>query len=295
VALDAEARSRLRSLGYAGGSAAGKVPGIEDDPKRLVALNEQFNTAITDYDEGRSEQALTAFLSILKARPDFTSARTTASAILVAGGHGREAADLLRAGLAIQPASAELMARLGTALRATGDLAGARDAFEQARHAGDDSPDAMNELAQTYAGLGRPDQARQLFLAVVDRNPTAATSWFNLGLFELQHRRPVDAAAALGRATAIDPSYGDAWNAFGAALAATDRGAAVEAWRHAERLLPGDYDLLFNLAMTLSDSPHPQQALPYLQRFVKEAPRDRYAADIANVRARIQRLGGHEE
>ncbi|HEY2149654.1 MAG TPA: sulfatase-like hydrolase/transferase [Vicinamibacterales bacterium] len=293
--LDAEARSRLRSLGYTGGSAAAKVPGIADDPKRLVALNEQFNTAITAYDEGRSDQALTAFLSILRARPDFTSARTTASTILVAGGHGREAADLLRAGLAIEPASAELLARLGTAIRATGDLGEARDAFERARGAGDDTADLLNELAQIYAGLGHPDQARQLFQAVVDRNPTSPTSWFNLGLFELQNRRPADAASALRRATAIDPSYGDAWNALGAALAATDPRDAVDAWRHAERLLPGDYDLLFNLAMTLADGVHPQEALPYLQRFAKEAPRDRYAGDVATVRARIQRLGGHQE
>ncbi len=295
VSLDADARSRLRSLGYTGGSAAGKTPGLADDPKRLVALNEQFNTAITAYDEGRSDEALAAFLSILRARPDFTSARTTASTILVVSGHGREAVDLLRAGLAIQPASPELLAKLGTAFRSTGDLGGARDALEQARRAGDDSADVLNELAQTYAGLGDPEQARRLFLAVVDRNPTAPTSWFNLGLFELQSRRPVDAVSALRRATAIDPSYGDAWNALGAALATTDPRNAVDAWRHAERLLPGDYDLLFNLAMTLAGSDHPQEALPYLQRFARDAPRDRYASDITNVRAKIQLLGGHDK
>ena len=295
VSLDADARSRLRSLGYTAGSAAGKTPSLADDPKRLVALNEQFNTAITAYDEGRSDEALAAFLSILRARPDFTSARTTASTILVVSGHGREAVDLLRAGLAIQPASPELLAKLGTAFRSTGDLGGARDALEQARRAGDDSADVLNELAQTYAGLGDPEQARRLFLAVVDRNPTAATSWFNLGLFELQTRRPVDAVSALRRATAIDPSYGDAWNALGAALATTDPRNAVDAWRHAERLLPGDYDLLFNLAMTLADSDHPQEALPYLQRFARDAPRDRYAGDITNVRAKIQLLGGRDK
>ncbi len=295
VSLDADARSRLQSLGYTGGSATPKVPGVADDPKRLVALNEQFNTAITAYDEGRSDEALTAFLSILRARPDFTSARTTASTILVVSGHGREAIDLLRAGLAIQPASPELLARLGTALRSTGDLSGARAALEQAQRAGDDSADMLNELAQVNAGLGRPDQARQLFQAVVDRNPMAATSWFNLGLFELQNRRPADAVPSLRRATAIDPSYGDAWNALGAALAAANPPDAVDAWRRAERLLPGDYDLLFNLGMTLADSDHPQEALPYLLRFAREAPRDRYAGDMASVRARIQHLRGHQQ
>ena len=66
--------------------------------------------------------------------------------------------------------------------------------------------------------------------------------------------------------------------------------AAVEAWRRAERLLPGDYDLLFNLAMVLADGRTPGDAIPYLQRFVREAPHDRYAGDIARVRATLARV-----
>jgi hypothetical protein len=65
---------------------------------------------------------------------------------------------------------------------------------------------------------------------------------------------------------------------------------AIDAWRHAERLLPREYDLLFNLGMILADSRTPADALPYLRRFVQEAPRDRYAGDIARVRATIERL-----
>ena len=57
----------------------------------------------------------------------------------------------------------------------------------------------------------------------------------------------------------------------------SDRPAAIDAWRRAERLLPRDYDLLFNLGVVLADGPTPREALPYLERFVREAPRDRYA------------------
>ena len=38
-----------------------------------------------------------------------------------------------------------------------------------------------------------------------------------------------------------------------------------------------DYDLLFNLGVVLAEGPTPREALPYLERFVREAPRDRYA------------------
>jgi arylsulfatase A-like enzyme/Flp pilus assembly protein TadD len=290
VALETEAAARLRSLGYAAGSSPSKM-NAGDDPKRLVALNERFNSALTTFDEGRPHEALPAFLAILRERPDFVAARASASTVLVATGRSREAVDLLRAGLKEQPDSPELLAKLGAALGAAGDLAGSREALERARRAGNEDPDVLNQLAILLAAGGRTDEARTIFRALIDRNPGAATSWFNLGLFELQNRRGDEAAVALRRATAIDPSYGDAWNALGAALVQADARAASDAWRRAERLLPGDYDLLFNLAMVLAESDTPAEAIPYLQRFAREAPRDRYANDVARAQATLDRLG----
>jgi arylsulfatase A-like enzyme/Flp pilus assembly protein TadD len=290
VAMDTDAAARLRSLGYATGSSPRTMtPG--DDPKRLVALNERFNTALTAFDEGRPQQAIAAFLAILRERPDFVAARTSASTALVATGRGREAVDLLRAGLQQQPESPDLLAKLGAALSAAGDSAGAIDALERARRAGDEGPDVLNQLAVVLAGTGRANDARAIFHTLIDRHPGSATAWFNLGLFELQHRQRDEAVAAFRRASAIDPSYGDAWNALGAALVDRDTLGAIDAWRRAERLLPRDYDLLFNLGMVLADSRTPSEAIPYLRRFAQEAPRDRYANDIARVAATLARLG----
>jgi len=262
-----------------------------DDPKRLVALNERFNTALTAFDEGQPQQAIAGFLAILRERQDFVAARASASTALVATGRSREAIDLLREGLRQQPDSPELLAKLGAALSAGGDAAAATDAFERARRAGDDGPDVLNQLALVYAASGRASDARATFHTLIERHPGSATAWFNLGLFELQNRRREEAVAAFRRATAIDPSYGDAWNALGAALVRANAKAAVDAWRRAERLLPGDYDLLFNLAMMLADGDAPSDAIPYLQRFAREAPRDRYANDIAHAQATLGRLG----
>ena len=290
VSLETEAAARLRSLGYVTGTSAPHLVKADDDPKRLVALNERFNTALTDFDEGRGPQALSALLAILRERPDFVAARASASTVLVATGRSREAVDLLRTGLREQPDSPELLAKLGEALAQTGDLAGSLDALEHARRTGDDGPDVLNQLALALARRGRTNEARAIFRTLTDRNPGAATAWFNLGLFELQNRRSAEAAAAFRRATAIDPSYGDAWQALGAALVDRDPPGAIDAWRRAERLLPRGYDLLFNLGMLLADSSTPSEAIPYLERFEHEAPRADYANDMVRVRSTLERL-----
>ena len=291
ASLDAEAASRLRSLGYTGGSAAPrKAADAADDPKRLVALSEQFTAALTAFDRGRSDEALSAFLSILKARPDFITARTSAGTVLLALGRGADAVRLLRDAPASQADSADLLAKLGAALRETGDLKSAASAFERAQREGNQNPELLNDLAVTYAGLGRSADARKLFDALLAQAPRSATTWFNLGLFELQNLRLAAGVAAFRRAVDLEPSYGDAWYALGSALVETDRRTAVEAWRRAERLLPANYDLLFNLGMVLADDDSPADALPYLHRFVRDAPSARYANDIARVRATIARL-----
>jgi arylsulfatase A-like enzyme/Flp pilus assembly protein TadD len=291
ASLDAEASGRLRSLGYVGGSShAHKVPTAADDPKRLVGLNEQFAAALTAFDQGRASEALSAFLSILESRPDFLSARTGAATVLLTMGKNADAVHLLRGAPSEQSDDGDLLAKLGAALREAGDLKGAAAAFERARSVGNQNPGVLNDLAVTYAALGRSADARALFDVQLSRAPRSETTWFNLGLFELQRGRRADAAAALRHAVEIAPSYGEAWYALGSALVDTDRRAAVEAWRKAEPLLPGNYDLLFNLGMLLADGDTPADAAVYLRRFVAEAPRERYGADIARVRSTLARL-----
>ncbi len=134
------------------GRATTSQANASDDPKALVGLNERFNGALTAFDEGRTDQALSAFMAILRERPDFAAARASASTLLVATGHAHEAVDLLRAGLSIQQDSPDLLAKLGSALRAGGDLRASAEAFERARRSGNDSADVLSDLAIVYAG-----------------------------------------------------------------------------------------------------------------------------------------------
>jgi arylsulfatase A-like enzyme/Flp pilus assembly protein TadD len=290
-AIDGDAAARLRALGYTGGSAPHRARYSDaDDPKRLAPLNERFNTALDEFNQGRGADALRAFEAILGERPDFVTARTSAATVLLAAGRPKDAIALLRQAPAEQADWPELLAKSGAALLEAGDFTNAAAALERARRAGSQNPDVLNDLAVVYARLGRDADARAIFNELLRRDPRAASTWYNLGLLELERRQPEAAAGAFRHAVDADASYGDAWQALGAALVERDRDAAIEAWRHAEQLRPRDYDLLFNLGMILADSPRPADAVPFLERFVREAPRDRYARDIPRVQATLARI-----
>ena len=284
--------ARLRSLGYIAPSAttfARRTHTDEDDPKRLVALNEQFNSALTTFNAGRSDEALSQFEGIIRIRPDFVAARTSAATVLVTQHRARDAVALLRDAPRDQAGSPEILAKLGMALHEAGDLNAAAAALERARAAGNQNPELLNDLGVVYAQLGRPADARPLLIELLRRDPNAAGTWNNLGLLELAAGRQDAAIAAFRHAVQEDPANGDAWQGLGAAALEHDRGTAIDAWKRAERLRPRDYDLLFNLGMLLAESARPADALPYLMRFAREAPRDRYASDLMRVDAAIQK------
>ena len=293
--VDAAAERRLRSLGYtatpatAAAARPARAYGPDDDPKRLVTLNERFTTALDAFNGGRADVALSAFTAMLAERPDFLTARTSAASVLMATGRAPAAVALLRAAPAVQSALPDLLAKLGAAERESGNLRGAAITLERARAAGYGNPELLNDLGVVYARLGRADDARAAFRELLTRDATAADAWSNLGVLELGAQRPDAAADAFRQAVAADPSRGDAWQGLGAALIDRDPVAGIEAWRRAERLLPRDYDLLFNLGVALASGPRPADAQLYLARFLREAPRDRYGRDIARVESLMEK------
>jgi arylsulfatase A-like enzyme/Flp pilus assembly protein TadD len=290
---DADGDRRLRALGYvasAGAVPAGGPPRPGLDPKRLVAVHEQFTAALEAFSSGHQDVALREFQAVLREHPAFTVARTSAASVLVERGRAREAVVLLDAAPAETRQTPELLAKLGVARREAGDLQGARTALEAVRASGWQNPEVLNDLGVVYARLGRTDEARAAFSSLLETAPHAADVWNNLGVLELSAGRAAEAAAAFRHAVDTDPAFGDAWQGLGAALIERDPAGAIEAWRRAERLLPQDFDLLYNLGMLLAAGERPAEAAPYLARFLEEAPPVKYARDRPTVASTLRRV-----
>lgn len=289
--VDSTQAARLQSLGYISGSARQRaVFTLADDPKRLVGLSEAFNTALEKYGSGAVDGAITSFSQILAARPDFLAARLSAATALIAGGKAAAALSLLRDADAADKAQPLWLTRQGQALAATGALPAAREVLSAAVTATHGDPEPLNELGVVLVQLGDTDGARRVFRRLLDADPSAVRTAYNLGLLELGARRPAAAAVAFRAVVGITPQHADAWRGLGASLAPSDAGGAADAWRHVLAIEPGDFDTLYNLGTLLNDAGQGEAAIPHLRRFAADAPRDRYAADLARVRALLVRL-----
>ena len=284
VPIDADAAARLRSLGYTASQArppARKSFTSADDPKHLLDLDRRYERALTLTGERQYAEAAALLQSVVADRPDFTVAYLNLASVYIAGGDPRRAIAFINEAAARGVTSPELLSRLGSAYLTVGDLDRAAATLTPiARPKVPGGLDAMNALAVVLTQQRRYDRARDLLSEVLAHSPRSATTWSNLGLLELQDRRPAEASRAFDQAVAADPRLAQAWEGLGAARIGTDPAAAIDAWRRALELEPRNYDLLFNLAVTLRDRGRAAEARPYAERFVREAPRERYARDI---------------
>lgn len=284
-ALDPDAAARLRALGYASPQAAParRSFGVADDPKRLLDIHRRYEQALTLTGDRQYRQAIALLQSVIEARPDFVLAYTNLAAVLIQTGHAADAAALLERAARSGLRTPELEERLGAAYLASGQPARAVTVLTPLAARDHASIDALNTLGVALAQSRHLDEARRLFARVLERSPTSVTTWNNLGLLELNQGRSAEASRAFERAVTIDPGFADGWKALGTARARSDRNGSIDAWRHAVELRPDDYDALYNVIVMLEQEQRRDDARPYLDRFIREAPPARYAAEIANL------------
>ena len=290
--LNADARQRLQALGYVAASAGAgpRVYTDADDPKMLIGPAEDLNRALIAFRAGSRDEAMSAVRSIIQAHPGFTTSYGVLASMQRDTGDLKGAIALLETVVRRDIADQSTMVVLAGYLQEAGALQPAADLLEAVVAAHPDYADALNSLGVVYSRLGRHDRARRSFRKVLELDPTSAAAYENLGVDAMGAGDLQSAAGDLSRALELDPALARAHNALAAVYMRQHReDDAVAHWRTALTLDPTLYDALYNIGVSLWDSGRRTDAHPYLERFVHEAPPQRYAADIAHVQKLIAR------
>jgi arylsulfatase A-like enzyme/Flp pilus assembly protein TadD len=280
-------RSLLESLGYVRAGLQPQKPtySIQDDPKTLIAAANRLEDAQKMFSNGETDRGMNAIRAIIAEHPGYSSAYVVLASMLRNTGGIGEAIALLQKAQATNDRDPSLTVNLGVCLQQAGRLAEAAKVLERLLEAHPDYLDARSVLGTTLVLLGRPAEARQAFKKVLEVDPTAANAYENLGILAIREGHPDEAVTHLERAVELDPRLPSAWSSLGLARAqAGDSPGAVQAWKGSLELDPNRLDVVFNLGMHLVASGHREEATAYLERFVQEAPHERYAAQIQRTR-----------
>jgi arylsulfatase A-like enzyme/Flp pilus assembly protein TadD len=286
---DADARERLRALGYA---AAGQPLREkeryteDDDPKRLIDLDARASEVLRLYHAGDLDGALAQSREIIRRRPGMPIAHLHEAFLLRERGDLRGAVEAARRAVALRPGDAESAALLGVYLSQAGRPREAVDLLEPYAKAPHADLDVLTARGMAFSALGRREEALATFARARETDPSNAMVLVNIGTVHLMAGETERARESFESALKIDGGLARAYNSLGVIAAREGRlGEAIESWKQAARLDPTDYQTLFNLGSVLRGQGREAEARPYLESYLRAAPLALEAADIARVRA----------
>lgn len=265
--VDQAAQERLAALGYVAGGAAviPQDPSSLPDPKDRLAQYNRYSRGVNAALLARRRLQPTGVIkALLPLAPEFGSTATVSSFLGEAlletrrfneaipflekardasptawsrwgrlaeaySGAGRvaDALDTTRKGLAVAPASTELIRLQAVLLTRAGRVAEARTLLEGAAVANPKDGILLAELANLRRNAGDLSAADTLSARAVSLAPGAADAWLSRGLVLGALGRASEAGPAFERATQADPKNADAW--FYAATVEIEKGNAARA------------------------------------------------------------------
>ncbi|MDH4196257.1 MAG: tetratricopeptide repeat protein [Candidatus Aminicenantes bacterium] len=184
---------------------------------RAIAIKENFAEAHAGLgfvllQKGLFERAQSELLRAVALGLDVASVHLNLSPVLLKLGRPVEAADEARAALSLDPSLASGHNNLGIASLYLGDRDAALASFEKARDLDPESMEALKNLGSLYLDVGLVKKARDIFLVIIAREPSAAVVYNNLAVASFRLGQYEAAWAAAEKAESLGHTvHPDLW------------------------------------------------------------------------------------
>ncbi len=246
--ISADARERLRSLGYVASSVQPSSSSSAPNPSARIGVWNDFEDALTALNAHRPE-ALAQLRRLAAASPDAPTMVMTFARALKEAGQFDAALAAYRDASTRWPTDALLLHDLAVTAR------------EAAGH-------ARGAAAATLL-----DEAARAEQAAATVAPDSAQAMNGLGLLAIDGGRAGDAVRAFERATTLDPNNASYWTNLGnAKRAAGDAAGAEHAYRGALALDAGAGDAANGLGVLLVEARQFAEAAPWFERALAASP-----------------------
>lgn len=168
---------------------------------------ERLIQAIELQQQGRNDEAATAFREVLAADPSNAAALYSLAVIALHAGDPEEALRIGRHGLAVAPPFAPLQHLVGSALQALGRNEEALAAFDAALAIKPDQLDVLLNSGVLLRSQFRHKEALERFMRILAIDPNHASALGNCGILLTEFKQSEQAIAMFERLLAVKPDY----------------------------------------------------------------------------------------
>ncbi|HET7436192.1 MAG TPA: sulfatase-like hydrolase/transferase [Thermoanaerobaculia bacterium] len=276
--VTSEEQSKLLSLGYLSGTSAKTTYTVDDDPKRLVTLDNELHEAIAAYQMGKLDRALELSRKLVAARPDMQLAQEMLAFFLAQNENPDEAIAVLERKVAAGTANEAMRTRLGLLLSENGRARAAVAVLQPLANGSD--LDVINAYGIALADSGDVNGAVAAFQRVLNLDRDNAKAYQNLGIVALRNGQRDLARRYLDHALSINANLPLALNVLGVIDAQSgNRAMAIERWSRAVAIDPSQLDALFNLGLVAAAEGKREVARKALRDYIARAPKEKFAAE----------------
>lgn len=191
--------------------AAREVDAAATNLRQAVALSRTNNLQATltlaqlDIARGLPMSAVTLLNDLPRRGPDLAQAHFLLGAAYASMGRTQEALGVYRDLKLRMPTNSVLPYQIGLLLRQSGDLAGARTAFEESRKLAPEQIEPISQLIGLELLADAPDRATALLQPELDRRPNSAALWTERARIEAFRKNLAGSETALKKAIELSP------------------------------------------------------------------------------------------
>jgi tetratricopeptide (TPR) repeat protein len=226
-----------------------------------------IDQALAHHQAGRLQEAEAIYRRILQTQPNDADALHLLGVVAhQVGDHGK-AIMLIQQAVTRRSNEPAFHSNLGEALRASGQLEAAVNAFRTALALNPEFADAHGNLGAALMALGRNDEAVESLQVATRINPDFLEAHMNLGNALKNQGRFEEAAASFARVTELNPAMAEAHVNLGNVLKRSGNITAAQAhYEQAIRLCPKLSQAHMNLGLLLAEQERFDEAKNAFQR-----------------------------
>jgi len=236
-------------------------------------INEKFNLAFKNFQEGSLEQAEKDCLEIMKSDPENSEILHLIGITCYHLGANDRAVEYLEKALQQEPENADFSYDLGNVYQNQGELDDAVKAYRKALEFEPEHADAHNNLGMVLHDQRKLNEAAIHYQKALELTPQNPYIHNNLGLLYQEQEDYTKAIAHYGRAIQLEPQYADAYYNMGHIFLKEQKlDQAFQYFRKSAELNPTLAEAYLSMAIILVKNRKFSEAIPLLKRLSMSHP-----------------------
>ena len=229
--------------------------------------------AVKAFQSGNLQSAEAILKRVLQAHPKTLPALHILGLIKATQSKHKEAAELLKKAVLLNPSDPSIHYNLAKALQESGSNKESIPHHKKATELFSENPEAWLNYGKSLVALKRFDDALHAFYKALKINPQYTEALLNISVILNELKRYEDALAAHNQAININADFHEAWYQKGLTLNGLERHfEALESYEKAVSIQPNYYEAWYKLAICLSILQRHEEALIAYDRTISIKP-----------------------